>query len=1236
MARTWLYGGASLAVLSAALFQVYIRSPALNVHGVHREIHPINHNNCQSVPEITILSSGIMYLACAGTIESRTAWMPTLDALNATAVLTRSTADYLATYDTSTGAITKLAVRGLSDPRGLNLHGMDVVPDELDPTMLWIYLVNHRPEPESPHKGANSVIEILKTRVGADYVEWVQTVEDAHVIVTPNDIVGANNGKEFWFTNDNGAKVGIMLCSGSVLRLSAIVILHMGARELQFIFSGAMESFGDGSFWVGDYRNGQLTVHKPNKDKTLQHVATVMTGLPLDNLALSADGSIIAAAIPKVHLLSDAMNNRSSNVPSTVLRVPNATLGGNYKVEKIYEDEGQLGSFGTTAAMYEDRLFIHGESPQASLPLADSQRISQDSWLLGCWSARSPCQAEPDRSTWLDRRSGSGGERYAADVYVRKLNWMIKRIYKRPSRDFKRILVSPQTGPCLGALWAAIRVNSIRLSVLWRNIGRRQVPTPLQIEVRTHAKRLRVRVLPLSELMSENVSTVLPQGAGYGVGIGLFFSAFMLGLTWIQARYTGFSPSNSEEFSSASRSVKPGLIASGIVSAWTWAATLLQSSAVAYKYGISGPWWYGAGRCMPFENESTGLTYPPCPGATIQVLLFAMLAAKLKLNSPNAHTFLEIIGARWGTAAHLIFLFFGLATNIIVSSMLILGGSATVTDLTGMNTIAACFLIPIGVAIYVVAGGMRATLLCDYTHTAVLFAIILTFIFTAYSTSPKIGSPSRMHELLVEASIAKPVAGNAQGSYLTIFTRHTSYNWATKIPTGNFATVFNDQAYWQRAIASKPQSCVKAYLLGGLAWFSIPFTFATTLGLAAVALHNDPDMRPLSPADVSAGLPAPSAAAALLGTSGAAAMLILLFLAVTSATSAELIAVSSLLTYDVYKRYINPRATEAQIMRVSHLMYCYHWTLGSNQPIVCSQEHGVAVYFHASHSGFMIELWKTYFETRGTLLGSAVVPIALCITWQKASKIGCIVGAISGLFAGIIAWLVTTSTLNDKVINVTTSGGDYEMLAGNLAAIGVGGIISVVWSYLRPDDFSFDVTRALNAPVHPHAAPTTGSGTHTPPEDEKKQSDIGSGDIRIVPAEDDDKHDRGVTHDEDLDPIALKGAFRFAAWSSIGLLIVMIILIPFPLFFSQVVFGTKGLTTWVAVGIAWTFLAAFTVVIYPLYESRQALFLVSKGIVKVCEDPIKMAFHLLNSLQDIFHPGSGKYSESSPAKEGTA
>lgn len=70
------------------------------------------------------------------------------------------------------------------------------------------------------------------------------------------------------------------------------------------------------------------------------------------------------------------------------------------------------------------------------------------------------------------------------------------------------------------------------------------------------------------------------------IGIGLFFSAFMVGLTAIQSRYTGFSPKNSEEFNSASRSVKPGLIASGIVSAWTWAATLVSTFLLGWLYAV--------------------------------------------------------------------------------------------------------------------------------------------------------------------------------------------------------------------------------------------------------------------------------------------------------------------------------------------------------------------------------------------------------------------------------------------------------------------------------------------------------------------------------------------------------------------------------------------------------------------------------------------------------------------------
>ena len=63
-------------------------------------------------------------------------------------------------------------------------------------------------------------------------------------------------------------------------------------------------------------------------------------------------------------------------------------------------------------------------------------------------------------------------------------------------------------------------------------------------------------------------------------------------------------------------------------------------------------------------------------------------------------------------------------------------------------------------------------------------------------------------------------------------------------------------------------------------------------------------------------------------------------------------------------------------------------------------------------------------------------------------------------------------------------------------------------------------------------------------------------------------------------------------------LLIMIIIIPLPLFFAQTIFSVGGLTAWVVVGITWCFLSTFTVVIYPLYESREALWMVTKGLLK--------------------------------------
>jgi urea-proton symporter len=276
-------------------------------------------------------------------------------------------------------------------------------------------------------------------------------------------------------------------------------------------------------------------------------------------------------------------------------------------------------------------------------------------------------------------------------------------------------------------------------------------------------------------------------------------------------------------------------------------------------------------------------------GATVQILLFAVLAIELKRRAPAAHTFLEVIRARYGKVAHIVYFVFGIMTNILVTAMLLTGtisfrnsanltgGSAVVTALTGMPTAAACFLLPIGVVLYTMFGGIKATFLTDYVHTVVILTIILIFSLTVYGSSDKLGSPKAVFDLLVEATTRHPVEGNAGGSYLTMRSYEGVIFFVINI-VGNFGTVFCDAGYFQKAIAANPASALSGYILGGLCWFAIPWLCATTMGLATIALETNPAF-PTFPnrmpdADVSAGLVLPYAAVTLLGSGGAAATLL--------------------------------------------------------------------------------------------------------------------------------------------------------------------------------------------------------------------------------------------------------------------------------------------------------------------------------------------------------------------------
>jgi Na+/proline symporter len=82
-------------------------------------------------------------------------------------------------------------------------------------------------------------------------------------------------------------------------------------------------------------------------------------------------------------------------------------------------------------------------------------------------------------------------------------------------------------------------------------------------------------------------------------------------------------------------------------------------------------------------------------------------------------------------------------------------------------------LLPVGVVLYTFVGGIKATFLTDYFHTFVITIIICFFTIKAFLV-PEIGSPGGLYDLIVQVGKDHPVAGNHDGSFLTMTSKDVS------------------------------------------------------------------------------------------------------------------------------------------------------------------------------------------------------------------------------------------------------------------------------------------------------------------------------------------------------------------------------------------------------------------------------------------------------------------------------
>ncbi|CEO59774.1 Putative Urea active transporter [Penicillium brasilianum] len=637
----------------------------------------------------------------------------------------------------------------------------------------------------------------------------------------------------------------------------------------------------------------------------------------------------------------------------------------------------------------------------------------------------------------------------------------------------------------------------------------------------------------------DGISTVEPplsQAVGYIVVvlIGIIIALVMMLVTKILKKTTGEDNKKTEMFMTANRTVRTGLTASAVISSWLWSTALLGSSFVGYDYGIAGPFWFAAG-CSPM------------------IVFFALLGISCKRKIPEAHTSLEIVRIRYGRAAHVVFMILCLVNNIFACANMLLGAAAVISAVSGMHIIAATFLLPVGVTVYTFVGGIKATFLTDYFHTAVILIIACYFSVKAFSDN-QIGSVGNLFELLKAAGERHPVSGNQNGTYLTM-TSKSAILFGILHTCGNFGLVVMDTSYFIKAFSASPAAVVPGYTIGGIAYFAIPWALGTVMSSVALGLENQPNFptypRRMTTSEVSGGLVLPYAAMTIAGKGGAAAVLLITFMAVTSTLSAQVIAVSSILSFDVYREYFKKSATDRDLIRSSHF--------------------GV-IFFAAFSAGFSTMLhyvgidlgWTLYML--GVVTCPGIFPMVFTVLWRRQSKAAAILSPILGLATGLGVWLGTASHFGGEV-SIASTGQVLPCMYGTIASCFSPIPYSIIITLLRPQSYDwadFRKEKLALEELNSDLTTTHVAGSHSP----IKVSSIENGGLPSATSESKE----------------LKRWGRIAAFWSIATFLGHWVIWPLPMYGSHYVFEKKFFIAWVVIAIIWLWGTMLVAIFYPLFD----------------------------------------------------
>jgi Na+/proline symporter len=329
-----------------------------------------------------------------------------------------------------------------------------------------------------------------------------------------------------------------------------------------------------------------------------------------------------------------------------------------------------------------------------------------------------------------------------------------------------------------------------------------------------------------------------------------------------------------DDYSVAGRNVGLGLGIGTLLASWVTASTIIAAPQIAYQLGYLGAIGYAMGG--------------------LGLVLFAPMAKRIRRMMPEGTTVTDFFLARYDRKNYYLFMVFFFTLIFMNSAQLPIAAGTLLDVIFDIPYHIGMLAATVPVLIYVLTGGLRASISTDYLQTIGIILLLLVFIPMVLLTV----SPSQIANGM-QAADPSTVSLTAPEGLL----------WALSAVFFLFGLILMLNSFWQRLFSFNEEQVTKAYVIAGISWAAIPLLtgiFGFVARARGIAVENINQVAPL----VMTRLFPPVIVVSFA---------ILVYLAFSSSLDTRINGMAVLSAHELYYKHFNPEASNERMLRAGRI-----------------------------------------------------------------------------------------------------------------------------------------------------------------------------------------------------------------------------------------------------------------------------------------------------------------------------